>query len=66
MVYYTIVKNIPKKQPYNIATGRKKRQIKELINGYIDLVNFTLIVVENLDDHELCFYKETISCKDFS
>lgn len=66
MVQDIIVKNIPKKQPYNIATGRKKRQIKALINGYIDLVNFTLIVVENFDDHELCSYKEMISYKDFS
>lgn len=54
-------KNVHKKQHYSIA---KERQIKvQVNNAYVDLVNFTLNVVENFNDHKLCSYKEKISCK---
>lgn len=57
-------KNTHEEQPYNIDT---RRQIKASIKyDYIDLVNFTLNVIENLDNHEPCYYKEVISCKQSS
>lgn len=57
-------KNIPKKQHYSIAKERQIRQIKVQVNNtYVDLVHFTLNVVEKFNDHELCSYKEKISCK---
>jgi hypothetical protein len=57
-------KNVPKKQHYIIAKERQIRQIKAQVNyAYVDLVNFTLNIVKNFDDHEFCSYKEKISCK---
>ena len=62
-----VVKNAPKKLSYSIATERQKRQIKTLIKyGYANLVDFSLNVIKNLDDHKFCSYKEVVSWKESS
>jgi hypothetical protein len=62
-----VVKNAPKKLSYSIATERQKRQIKTPIKyGYANLVDFSLNVIKNLDDHKFCSYKEVVSWKESS
>ena len=57
-------KKAPEKQPYIIAIRRRKGQIKAPSKyDYASLVDFSLNVVENLDDHKFCSYKKAISCK---
>ena len=47
-------------QHCNIAIRRQIRQIKALVKyDYTNLVDFSLNIVENLDNHEPC-YKEVI------
>jgi len=61
-----IVKNAPKEQPYSIAIGRQKTNKNPNYEGHADLVDFALNVtdiLDNLDNHELCSYKESVSCK---
>jgi len=61
LVQYIIDKNIFEEQHYNIAKGRQRRHIKALVkHDYVNLANFSLNVIENLDDHESCSHKEII------
>jgi hypothetical protein len=64
VVQNIFVKNAHEEQPYNIATGRQKIQIKPPVKyGYANLVYFDLNIAENIDDYEPYSYKEIISCK---
>jgi len=52
VVQNIFVKNAHEEQPYNIATGRRKIQIKSSVKyGYANLVYFDLNIAENIDDY---------------
>jgi tRNA U34 5-carboxymethylaminomethyl modifying enzyme MnmG/GidA len=64
LVQYIVDKNIFEEQHYNIAKGRQRRHIKAPVKyDYANLANFSLNVIENLDNHESCSYKEKIFLK---
>ena len=65
MVKNIINKNAPEEQYCNIAIKRQKRQIKAQVKcGYANLIDFALNVVNSLNNHEPCSYKEVISYKE--
>ena len=52
-------------EPYSIATGRERRQIRPPQRyAYADLVAYALSVAEIVDMHEPSNYSEAISCSD--
>jgi len=64
LVQYIVDKNIFEEQHYNIAKERQRRHIKAPVKyDYVNLANFSLNVIENLDDHESCSHKEIIFLK---
>ena len=50
VVQHIIIKNAPKKQPYSIAIGRQKTNKNPNYEGYADLVDFSLNVIDILDN----------------
>ena len=61
LVQYIVDKNVYEEQHYNIPKRRQRRHIKPPVKyDYVNLANFFLNVIKNLDDHESCSYKEAI------